>query len=146
MAWVKVVVHESRCFTNVIWIILKQLDAIFKRVTNCFKIHVTLAECFTVYYLHVNVWLSQCDFYPTLSIFPTFSALRLSAVLMLTLKGRRRHHDSKTFSGSTWLVQITGFWKHFQQFFSCRTCWVILQGNHFRGDCMEHTLNSVNSD
>ena len=133
MAWVKVVVHESRCFTNVIWIILKQLDAIFKHVTNCFKIHVTLAECFTVYYLHVNVWLSQCDFYPTLSIFPTFSAMRLSAVLTLTLKRRRRHHDLKTFSGSTWLVQITGFWKHLQQFCSCRTCWVILQGNHFRG-------------
>ena len=92
-----------------------------------------------------NFWLSWCDFYPTPSIFPTYSAMRLSTLLMLTLKGRR-WHDSKTFSGSIWLVQITWFWKHFQQVCSCRTCSVILQGNHFRGDCVEHTFNSVNAD
>jgi hypothetical protein len=28
-----VVVHGSRCFTDAIWIILKQLDTIFKHVT-----------------------------------------------------------------------------------------------------------------
>jgi len=72
-------------------------------------------------------FLAECDFYPTPSIFPTFSAMILSTLLMLTLKGRRWHY-SKTFSGSIWLVKIAWFWKHFQQFCSCRTCCVILQG------------------
>jgi hypothetical protein len=31
-------------------------------------------------------------------------------------------------------------------FCSCRTCCVVLQGNHFRGDGVEHTLNSDNAD
>ena len=91
-------------------------------------------------FLAESVWLLSHTLPP-----PTFSAMRFSTLLMLTLKGRR-WHDSKMFSGSIWLIQIAWFWKHFQQFCSCRTCCVILQGNHFRGDCVEHTFNSVNAD
>jgi len=72
-------------------------------------------------------FLAECDFYPTPSIFPTFSAMRLSTLLLLTLRGRR-WHDSKTFSGSIWLVKIAWFWIHFQQFCICRICYAMLQG------------------